>query len=263
MTTEQIPDAPTADPVDDGKTPVVVDAPAAKAPSVEAPAPTAVDEAPSAPVAEAPPVEPAPVAPPDQAPAVPSAREVELGQQLAAVQQREAAQQQASQQAAIQQAARQQAAQKANQLVQQGTFLPEQAQQLTEYFLPYEQQALQLQQGAQAYAQHLTDKTNYAAKMAALFGVSHTELMDFETPQAMERHAQGQARLRAAEEKVAKLTKAQVAAQTFSPGVTGASTGELEGAELETAVGNGTVEFTPAVAERLIKYQQSQGFNRR
>lgn len=259
MVTEQTQDAATT-PVESEASAIEAEAPIAEAPIAEAaadaPVAAPVEAAPLAPIAEAP--EPAlPVEEPSQGP---SARETALEQELAAARQREVAQQQAYQQAANLQSARSAAAQKAEQLVQQGQFLPEQAQQLTEYFLPYETQALQLHQQAQAYAQHLEAKNNAAAEYATKYGVPHTNLMKFDSRDQMEEYAKTQSRIKLLEEREAKRTKAQVPAQTFSPGVTEASTGELEGAALEDAVGSGAVDLTPAVVERLIRYQRSQGY---
>ena len=199
-------------PIMDAVPPVSAEAPAATPVVAPAPDETPVVQPPAEAVAVTPPV--------DEVPPAPSVREQELERELATSRQREAAQRQAQQQQANQQAARQVSEQRANQLVQQGYFTQEQAQLLVQQLQPYEEKALQQEQQLGAYAQHLSDKTNVAALLATKHGVSHQDLMQFETPQSMETFAKGQAELRQVKDQISKLTKAQVPAQAFSGGVT-------------------------------------------
>lgn len=186
----------------------------------------------------------------------PSTGERRLQQENAALRQARAAQQQD----AMRRQAWEGAAARAQQWVQQGQMTPEQAQLVTQELQQYQEHALTQQYQLQGYAQHLTGKNNAAAHYAAKYGMSHKELMQFDSPQAMEAHAKGKSEIASLKTDMAKMKKAGVPAQKFGNEVTQPTGGELEGEALEIAVGNGTIEFTPAVAERLIKYQKSQGF---
>jgi hypothetical protein len=257
MVSEPTPDTITTPSPEDGEVPVVA-AEAPVEPSAEVLAPPAVEEAPLPPAPIATP--PAESSPKPEVLPQPSAEEQRLQQEVSALRQQQTTAQQQQTMAALAQEARNNAAARAQKYVEQGQITEEQAPLFAQELEQGEAEKLQLQYQAFNWAQSLQLQTTTAADLASKYGVSHTELMQFNSAQAMEAHAKTQSRIKFLEEREAKRTKAQVPAQQFSHGVTETSAGGLEGEALELAVGNGTVEFTPAVAERLIKYQRSQGF---
>ena len=160
----------------------------------------------------------------------PSVEEQRLQQEVATLRQQQAAQQAQQQQEALRRQAAETANARAQQYVQQGQITQEQAPLFAQELQQMTEQALTREAQLQNYAQHLEGKSNAAAQYAAQYGITHKELMQFDSPQAMEAHAKTQARVNKLEAAEAKRTKGQVPAQTFSEGVTQSAAGSEDAA---------------------------------
>lgn len=256
MVTENTVTEPTTTPADDELIVQPVAPVAEPTPTPEVPV-EPVAEAPEAPVVEpqAPPVEPAPepVAEPVAAPAPDPALQQQndqLQQQLAQYKQQEMLQQ-----------VREQAQAQVTELVNAG-YTEEQAKQYANEMAQRELKYLQLGNEAAAYVRAQNQRVSEAAQVADKHGIPLTQLVSFKTRQEMEIHANSQAELKKANDRIAEL-EAKVGninapPQNFVEPGAGTPGGELEGEALETAIGNGTLEMTPERMSKLVDFQRKQ-----
>lgn len=105
----------------------------------------------------------------------------------------------------------------------------------------------------------MQSKMTVALKVAEEYGVSAEHLMQFSTPTAMQESGQLQKLIRDQKANDSAQKKASVPSQTFDS-ATPAAPGDLDGAKLEHAVGEGTIDLTPDVVKRLTAYHKKQGF---
>jgi hypothetical protein len=119
--------------------------------------------------------------------------------------------------------------------------------------------ALDAQKQARSQVEYTERKGRAVAHYSALYGVSPTELQQFDDQGPMENYARTQKQLRDNRSEISKLRQDSVEPQTFDGGVS-QSGGSLDGEALEQAVGEGTIDLTPEVVKRIIAHQQSQGF---
>lgn len=244
------------------------EAPVLDAPVVEAPAPEPVSEAPApvTPSVEVPvaPIVPEPAVQPYPGAAVRQPINIQehqrLQQENAALRQQQeglAAQHRAQ---TLRQQANEAATARSRQLVELGYFTDDQSNLVTQEIQQAYEQVLGTQQQVETQKQFFEGKANAAMYYGDQYGISPKDLMAFNTPQDMERHGLNQQEIQRLKTQVARLTKAEAPLQQFDSGVPQSSSGQLEGAQLERAVGEGSVEFTPEVAQRLIAYHKQEGF---
>ena len=212
--------------------------------------PTEVDDEPLAPVAEEEPqipfpetpVAPAPVEP---APGVPNELEI-LRQQNEVYQQQ-------LQQAELQrqrQLLAQQPAQMATDLQNQG-LMPAEAAQIAQQQTHYRQQAMQAQQQAQQYAEFQQGKMNAAFYYGQLHNVSPQELMQYNTPQEMERSAKSHTEIAALKAEVASMKRGQVAPQSMDNNQTSPVQGNSQDRLVDSALGKPASQWSPAESEAM------------
>ena len=212
--------------------------------------PTEVDDEPLAPVAEEEPqipfpetpVAPAPVEP---APVVPNELEI-LRQQNEVYQQQ-------LQQAELQrqsQLLEQQTAQMATDLQNQG-LMPAEAAQIAQQQTHYRQQAMQAQQQAQQYAEFQQGKMNAAFYYGQLHNVSPQELMQYNTPQEMERSAKSHTEIAALKAEVASMKRGQVAPQSMDNNQTSPVQGNSQDRLVDSALGKPASQWSPAESEAM------------
>ena len=212
--------------------------------------PTEVDDEPLAPVAEEEPqipfpetpVAPAPVEP---APVVPNELEI-LRQQNEVYQQQ-------LQQAELQrqsQLLEQQTAQMATDLQNQG-LMPAEAAQIAQQQTYYRQQAMQAQQQAQQYAEFQQGKMNAAFYYGQLHNVSPQELMQYNTPQEMERAAKSHTEIAALKAEVASMKRGQVAPQSMDNNQTSPVQGNSQDRLVDSALGKPASQWSPAESEAM------------
>ena len=212
--------------------------------------PTEVDDEPLAPVAEEEPqipfpetpVAPAPVEP---APVVPNELEI-LRQQNEVYQQQ-------LQQAELQrqsQLLEQQTAQLATDLQNQG-LMPAEAAQIAQQQTHYRQQAMQAQQQAQQYAEFQQGKMNAAFYYGQLHNVSPQELMQYNTPQEMERSAKSHTEIAALKAEVASMKRGQVAPQSMDNNQTSPVQGNSQDRLVDSALGKPASQWSPAESEAM------------
>ena len=212
--------------------------------------PTEVDDEPLAPVAEEEPqlpfpetpVAPAPVEP---APVVPN--------ELDILRQQNEAYQQQLQQAELQrqsQLLEQQTAQMATDLQNQG-LMPAEAAQIAQQQTHYRQQAMQAQQQAQQYAEFQQGKMNAAFYYGQLHNVSPQELMQYNTPQEMERAAKSHTEIAALKAEVASMKRGQVAPQSMDNNQTSPVQGNSQERLVDSALGKPASQWSPAESEAM------------
>ena len=246
-------DAPVQDVAEGDQLVVAVDPAIAPPETPEVETPVA-----DAPVADATPEPtpepaPAPAVPEVAAPATPSELEF-LRQQNQTLQNQ--AQQQALESQRLQ--LEQETQQLEVQLESQGV-LPETAVQIAQQQRQIREQSIQAQGQMQAQQAYLQGKMNAALHYGQKHGVDPQTLMLHNTPQEMENAAVQSAEISGLKAQIAQLTKDKVPAQEFSTPSRSAG-GPLDGAALEQAVGEGIVDMTPDVMQRLAAWQKSQGF---
>ena len=105
----------------------------------------------------------------------------------------------------------------------------------------------------------MESKMIVALKFAEEYGVSAQDLMKFSSPTEMEQSAQIQKLTRDQKAGETAQKRAAVPAQSFDS-ASPAAPGEMDGAKLEQAVGEGTVDLTPDVIKKLEAYRKKQGF---
>lgn len=211
---------------DEGGAEATVDAASAEAPTPEVALPSAP--------------EPIPTAPVEPAPAVPNETEV-LRQQNAAYQQQ-------LQQAAIEQQRQlleQEVATQASQLEAQGVD-PETASQIANQQRQIREQALGAQYQLASQQAYMQGKMNAALHYAGKHSVSAQDLMQYETPQAMEAAAMGQVRVNELEKQVADLRKSGVPAQVMDSNQAAAVPGSSEQKLVDSAINKHWSERTEA-----------------
>jgi hypothetical protein len=248
------PDTPDRGPQDDAYYQGLIDAAANEDEGVadavaEGETPSTESEPAETPIAaELPPTtEPTPVAPPVTPPVVPNELD-QLRQQNAAYEAR-------FQAAAVKERhilLEQETAQLAAQIEAQGV-APETAAQLANQQRQVREEALGAQaqlQGQQAYMQ---GKMNAALHYGEKHGISAQELMQFESPQAMEMHALGQKKVSALEQEVAALKKSGVPAQTYDGNQASPVAGSTEIRLVESALGKHASERTKPESEALAR----------
>ena len=212
--------------------------------------PTEADDEPLAPGAEEEPqipfpetpVAPAPVEP---APVVPNELEI-LRQQNEVYQQQ-------LQQAELQrqsQLLEQQTAQMATDLQNQG-LMPAEAAQIAQQQTHYRQQAMQAQQQAQQYAEFQQGKMNAAFYYGQLHNVSPQELMQYNTPQEMERSAKSHTEIAALKAEVASMKRGQVAPQSMDNNQTSPVQGNSQDRLVDSALGKPASQWSPAESEAM------------
>ena len=212
--------------------------------------PTEVDDEPLAPVAEEEPQLPfpeTPVAPAtvEPAPVVPNELEI-LRQQNEAYQQQ-------LQQAELQrqsQLLEQQTSQMATELQNQG-LMPAEAAQIAQQQTYYRQQAMQAQQQAQQYAEFQQGKMNAAFYYGQLHNVSPQELMQYNTPQEMERSAKSHTEIAALKAEVASMKRGQVAPQSMDNNQTSPVQGNSQDRLVDSALGKPASQWSPAESEAM------------
>jgi hypothetical protein len=249
-------------PAVDSETPIselaATDATDSPAPSTEQPQPTVLNE-PTAEVTPTPEPSPQPVAEtelspeePAPAPLPPSAadrqRLADLEKQVRSYEENQAQQYLADEARNYQQ-----------QLLQNGQYDEQAANQIAAQHYQARMEAWANFKARGEIEQSQNARIDVALRLAETHGVSARELMKLGSTAEMERQAISDGRIAKLEAQLDAQRKGTVPPQSFDSGQ-GAVGGPLEGEALEQAVGNGTVELTPEVTQRLITYQKSQGF---
>ena len=109
---------------------------------------------------------------------------------------------------------------------------------------------LQVERDRYRTASHLSKMSNGA--------IESDDLLQYDTPQAMQRAVADRTRIAELEARVTKAERGTVQAQSFDSGAQ-TVTGELSGSELEDAIGNGLVSLTPERIKKLEDYHKSIG----
>jgi len=104
-----------------------------------------------------------------------------------------------------------------NQLEEQG-LMPEQARPVAQQYRQFRQREMQLQQMAQTQQQNALGKFYAALHFSQLHGADPRELMQYDTPQAMEAAAKTQSELKTLKAEVQKLKQGRVPASTLETG---------------------------------------------
>ena len=225
---------------------------ASELPAVETP-PETPTEVPASPPVEARPelqkylerdgaAAPTPAPPPAPDPTAPPQFDAAWYQQQAAAQAQENARLQAEAQRAQLEA---QTREYENMLVNQG-LNAESAASLAQRNRDQQQQIYQAQQGAQAQAQYYEGKMNAAMHYGEQHGVSPRDLMQYETPQAMEAAAKSQAQIKALEKQVTQLTQSKTPRQELDNNRTTVTSGLTDESLVDSAMNKPNSEWSDA-----------------
>ena len=144
----------------------------------------------------------------------------------------------------------QQTAQMATDLQNQG-LMPAEAAQIAQQQTHYRQQAMQAQQQAQQYAEFQQGKMNAAFYYGQLHNVSPQELMQYNTPQEMERSAKSHTEIAALKAEVASMKRGQVAPQSMDNNQTSPVQGNSQERLVDSALGKPASQWTPAESEAM------------
>ena len=215
--------------------------------------PTEVDDEPLAPVAEEEPQIPFPETPVETAPTAPVEPAPVVPNELEALRQQNEVYQQQLQQAELQrqsQLLEQQPSQMATELQNQG-LMPAEAAQIAQQQTYYRQQAMQAQQQAQQYAEFQQGKMNAAFHYGQLHNVSPQELMQYNTPQEMERAAKSHTEIAALKAEVAGMKRGQVAPQSMDNNQTSPVQGSSQDRLVDSALGKPASQWSPAESEAM------------
>ena len=215
--------------------------------------PTEGDDEPSSPVADAEPQFPSPEAPVEPMPAAPAGPAPVVPNELEILRQQNEVYQQQLEQAEVQrqtQLLEQQTSQMATELQNQG-LMPAEAAQIAQQQTHYRQQAMQAQQQAQQYAEFQQGKMNAAFYYGQLHSVSPQDLMQYNTPQEMERAAQSRKEISSLKAEVASMKRGQVAPQTMDNNQTSPVQGNNQDRLVDSAMGKPASQWTPAESEAM------------
>jgi hypothetical protein len=199
--------------------------------------PVAEQENGAAPVAEA----PAPPPPPPASPSNANLQQQALLQQQAAMVQAESQRLQGEQ---ARQALDKEYKDFHTQLEAQG-YAPEQAAFATEKYQAIREEALQVQSQAYQQSQYLEGKMNAAIHYSEQHGVSAKELMQYNSPQAMEKAARDIRRIKTLETTVSSMKQSGVPVQNFETGQSSSSR-TSESKLLDSANSKSFTDRTPA-----------------
>ena len=144
----------------------------------------------------------------------------------------------------------QQTAQMATDLQNQG-LMPAEAAQIAQQQTYYRQQAMQAQQQAQQYAEFQQGKMNAAFYYGQLHNVSPQELMQYNTPQEMERSAKSHTEIAALKAEVASMKRGQVAPQSMDNNQTSPVQGNSQDRLVDSALGKPASQWSPAESEAM------------
>ena len=191
------------------------------------------------------PAQPVPPIPPQAAPPLPS--EVETLRQQNEIYAQQLQQAELQRQSQLLEA---QTSQMATELQNQG-LMPNEAAQIAQQQTMYRQQAMQAQQQAKAYAEYQQGKMNAAFHYGQQHNVSPQQLMQYDTPQAMEQAAQSQSQISSLQQQVAKLTRSQVPPQYMDNNQTTPTQGSSHDRLIDSALNKPANQWTQAEAQAM------------
>lgn len=115
-------------------------------------------------------------------------------------------------------------------------------------------QVFELQQAERLQRAKVAAATHYGKQ----YGVTPRALVDFDSPEAMERHAALIQHTAKQEKRLKALEKKSVPQSQYDNG-TAAGSAPLDGVALENAIGSGQLTMTPDRMQKLQAYYKSQG----